>query len=85
MKKWLSRWTSDSGVGPFTLGGSQQWSIRVFTWDIIILACMWPNCEKDARKEIGKREIDARSQTIALKKCKFYQDDNPMLCETRED
>ena len=63
----------------------QNWDTendKLLTWDIMVIlcsdTCVWG-------KEIGKRQIDARSQTIAFKKCKYYFEENWKKCKTRED
>ena len=44
--------------------------------------CSEEDC--DSWKEIAKRKIDSRTQTITLVKCKFYED-NKTECKTWED
>ena len=56
---------------------------KKLTWDIIVLLCNNKNCE--THKEIWRYYIDARSQTIEFQKCKFYNEDDPNICKTRED
>ena len=55
---------------------------KLLIWDIIVVRCPEASCKW--RKQIGKRHVDARSQTISFKKCRFYADDWNM-CKTRED
>ena len=57
--------------------------IKLTTWDIIVALCYDKECE--SRKHIGRRHIDARSRTIEFQKCKFYNEDDPTICKTRED
>lgn len=55
---------------------------RFIYWEILIRFCIdWKNCKWE--KDVWKRIIDARSQTITLKKCRFYYDDYPTICEER--
>lgn len=62
---------------------------KLLTWDIIVVLCWDDECSctpQWCRKQIGKRQVDARSQTISFKRCRYYFDgtwDN--LCKTRED
>ncbi len=53
----------------------------LLNWDIIINACFDRKCEW--MKQIWKRSIDGRSQTIWFKKCKLYIDTED-ICEERE-
>lgn len=55
-------------------------SNKLTYWEIIISLCLNDDCSNP--KEIWKWAADARSQTIALKNCKFYNDDNS--CKERE-
>ncbi len=61
---------------------------KLLTWDIIILLCWDASCSCTngiCWKQIGKRQVDARSQTISFKKCRYFFDgteDN--ICKTRE-
>lgn len=86
MNKWFSQLWQDK-TKPFYVKTitSAEWK-ELSTWWIIILACMaWGDeCLKSQRKEIWKREVDTRSQTITLKKCKFYEEDNKNKCKERE-
>ncbi len=59
-------------------------------WDIIVVLCEDEQCsctnEWCSRKQIGKRHVDARSQTISFKKCRYYHDGTDWnICKTRED
>ena len=56
---------------------------KLLIWDIIIVMCTDNTCSW--RKEIWKFRIDARSQTITLNKCKFYDEDNLKKCKERTD
>ncbi len=55
---------------------------KLLIWDIIVVRCPESSCKW--RKQIGKRHVDARSQTISFKKCRYY-DDTWNICKTRED
>lgn len=50
-------------------------------WDIITAVCLNKECTNP--KEFWKFRVDARSQTISRKNCKFY-DDDPTKCKERE-
>lgn len=85
MNKWFSP-TSISDKNVFYL---QWWTSTTFytdrplLWNIMILMCNDEDCTW--RKQIWKRVVDSRSQTITLVKCKFYNEEDKTLCETRED
>lgn len=55
---------------------------KLLKGDIIIVLCADDACR--SWKEIGKRNIDARSQSISFNKCRFYQEDQSK-CEAREE
>lgn len=50
--------------------------------DIILIRCNDQSCT--SRKELWKREVDARTQTITYAKCKFYKEDPANECRERE-
>ena len=80
MNKWFSP-TSIAETKVFFLQSSNDVN-KLLNWNIIILLCSDKSCSW--WKEIGMWKVDARSQTIHYKKCKFYKTDDPQLCETRE-
>lgn len=83
MNKWFSP-TSISDKNVFYLQEHINWSPKKpLLWNIMIIMCSDEDCTW--RKQIWKRVIDSRSQTITLVKCKFYSEDDKRLCETRED
>ena len=51
-------------------------------WDAIVWLCLNDECSNS--KEIWKFVADARSQTISFKNCKFYDNENPTKCKTRD-
>lgn len=51
-------------------------------WYIIVWLCLNKDCTSP--KEIWRFVADARSQTVALATCKYYDNDNPTKCKTRE-
>jgi len=51
-------------------------------WNIIIVLCSDDECT--TWKQVAKWSIDWRSQTISLKRCRFYNENDPSRCETRE-
>lgn len=60
---------------------------KLLIWDIIVILCGDEECTCTAKtcwKQIGKLHVDARSQTIAFKKCRYYEE-NWSYCKTRED
>ena len=52
------------------------------TWDIIVTYCKDNNC--NWYKDILKREVDGRSQTIAQQKCVFYKSNKENKCDIRQ-
>jgi len=57
---------------------------KYLTWAIIVSLCLDDNCTPGkSKKQIWKRSFDWRSQTISLKNCTFYNNDNS-TCKTRE-
>lgn len=77
MNKWLSpRNISNQEV--FYL----SWNTIAMSWDIIIWLCL--NSECSTPKQIWKFVADARPQTISIKNCRFYDEDNPTKCKERE-
>jgi hypothetical protein len=79
MNKWFSISADDPSKNQvFDL----NWS-SAQTWDIIISLCINESCTSP--KEISKFVVDWRSQTISAKNCKYYQDNDPTKCKTREE
>lgn len=80
MNKWFSPRNDIINKKIFYIEGSG--SSQSILWDIIITVCIDRNCS--TLKEISKFIVDWRSQTISLRNCKFYQDNDPTKCKTRE-
>lgn len=80
MNKWFSPilWTEAKVFGIHT-----TWNMNndLLNWDIFVNACFDNECSW--QKQIWKRHIDARSQTIWFKKCKLYSETED-ICEERE-
>lgn len=55
---------------------------KLLLWDIIVVLCVNENCTEP--KQISRLTIDWRSETIAIKNCNIYQDEDSNLCEQRE-
>ena len=51
-------------------------------WDVIVWLCLNSDCSSP--KQIAKFAVDARSQTITTKNCRFYQDNDQTKCRVRE-
>lgn len=80
MNKWFSpKSISDKNV--FYLKNNTNNNISLL-WNIIVWLCINSECSNP--KEIWKFVADARSQTISFRYCKFYDNDNPSKCKTRE-
>ena len=58
------------------------WADKKLLWDAIIWLCINDDCTSP--KEIWKFVADARSQTISIRNCKYYDDTDPTKCKTRE-
>lgn len=57
---------------------------KLLTWDIIVVLCEDESC--NWWKQIGKRQVDARSQTISFKRCVYYKSGEEWhMCKTWED
>ena len=76
MNKWFSP-KSNNNYEVFYL----SWNHIDLIWDVIIWLCLNSDCSEP--KEIWKFVADARSQTISVRNCKFYED-NSTKCKTRE-
>ena len=77
MNKWFSpKKINDGNV--FYLNGESD----TLTWDVIIELCLDNECE--STKQIWKFVADGRSQTISIRNCKFYKDNDLNTCKTRE-
>lgn len=63
-------------------GWTSEDNKKLLIWDIIVVRCPEELCEW--WKQIGKRHVDARSQTISFKRCKYYKE-SWNICKTRED
>ena len=50
---------------------------------MVCLRCNDENC--NSRREIWKRKVDARTQTITYVKCKFYKENPANECRIYED
>lgn len=73
MNKWFTT-LSLNDWNPFKLKSGE------LVWDIIIVLC---NKDCSTKKEIAKRTVDWRSQTISQHNCNFYEDDL-LKCKERE-
>lgn len=81
MSKWLAPMPDFFQKNFFVEDWNDDANISL-DWEIIILLCFDSDCS--STKEIWKRIIDARSQTVSLHKCKFYNEEDASKCETRE-
>lgn len=77
----MNKWFSESPENPndnrvFWL----DWGY--LKWYIIISLCL--NSECSSPRQISRFVIDWSTQTIALKNCKYYEND-PNICKTRDD
>ena len=81
MNKWFSPLNINE-MRVFYLQWSQSQDSKETLWNIVIVLCSDDDCT--TRKQVWKRDVDWRSQTISLKKCKFYDDTDPNKCKERE-
>ena len=82
MNKWFTP-TSISENKVFFL--QQDWnteSDKVLEGGIVVVLCTNDECQWG--KEVAKRNVDSRTQTISTQKCAFYDDDNLIKCAKRE-
>ncbi len=79
MNKWFSpRSINDRNV--FYLKDINNNTLLL--WYLIVWLCLNKDCTDP--KEIWRFVADARSQTVSLANCKYYDNDNPTKCKTRE-
>lgn len=80
MNKWFSP-TSITDQNVFYL---EKWPTndKLLLAEIMVVLCSDDECSW--HKDVAKWVVDARSQTISLKKCKFYEEDDPTTCMERE-
>lgn len=78
----MNKWFSPRNINKYEVF-FLSWSKIEFIWDAIIWLCLNSDCTNP--KEIWKFAADARSQTISTKNCKYYDENNPAKCKTRED
>lgn len=80
MNKWFSpKNINDKNVFYILEDGGN----KNLSWDVIIWLCLNKK-ECETPKEIWKFVADARSQTISIRNCKFYDNDDANKCKTRE-
>ena len=79
MNKWFS---PKSNINTKTFYMKEAGGNNPSVWDIIIALCTDNSCT--STKDISKFSVDWRTQIISVNNCKFYQDDNPTKCKTRE-
>lgn len=79
MNKWFAQ-KSESNKEVFYVRKNN--GSKSMVWDIIVWLCLNTDCTNP--KQIWKFVADARSQTIALKTCRFYQSEDPTKCKERE-
>ncbi len=80
MNKWFSP-ISMNNRNVFYI--DKGWPTQIaLSWDIITATCFDDDC--DGKKEIWKFWVDARSQTISRRNCKFY-DEDLTTCKEREE
>lgn len=78
MNKWFTR-TKKANSNIFYI---QDWENTKLIWEIILVVCIDDNCS--ITKEVSKRVVDWRTQTISLKNCGIYKEDDKYKCEERE-
>ena len=85
MNKWFTPREVNAERVFFLKDGDVAWEeSKLLVWDIIVVLCEDKTC--NWRKQIGKWQVDARSQTISFKRCVYYKDwEEWNMCKTRED
>ena len=78
MNKWFSQIDNNENV--FYLLDSQS-NTKTLLWYVIVWLCLNSKCTNP--KEIWRFVADARSQTISMANCKYYDNDDPTKCKTR--
>lgn len=78
MNKWFSATKEKEKVFYLLSWNAEQ----LLSWEIVTALCLNKECSNP--KEIWKFVIDARSQTIYTRNCKYYQDNEPTKCKKRE-
>lgn len=79
----MNKWFSPVDINEMKVFHLQNWQ-KDLLGDIVIVLCFTDTCDSDNQKEVAKWSIDWRSQTISLKKCRFYDDTHINKCRERE-
>lgn len=82
INKWFSPNKNNIIENVFNIFKIEEKNTTATTATIISYFCTSSACNQ--KKEIAKFDIDSRSQTITLKKCKFYNSDDSTKCKERE-
>lgn len=86
MNKWFSQIWYINNRKPFHVRTIESNGNKDIPYgEIIVVACISWDDDCTWRKEVAKWVIDSRSQSITLKNCKFYNENDPTTCETWED
>ena len=81
INKWFTQISNNDGR-VFYLQGNDDDNNKYITWSIMIILCLDNDCQ--SRKEIGKRDVDWRTQMVSLNKCRFYDEGDTSKCKERE-
>lgn len=81
MNKWFLPLNTTDLPFQINLKINTEWE-RSLLWYIIVVLCIDKNCT--SQRQIWRRRVDARSQTVPYEKCKFYDDNQLNICKTRE-
>jgi prepilin-type N-terminal cleavage/methylation domain-containing protein len=76
----MNKWFSPSEKNNKNIFYIQDWESTILIWEIIMNLCLDNNCTKS--KQVLKRTVDGRTQTIYISNCEFYNEDR--TCKTRE-
>lgn len=63
---------------------SLSWTTFPFTWEVQFRICAENGGENPCFRDVGRRYIDARVQTIFIQKCQFYLETDTEKCAQRE-
>lgn len=77
----MNKWFSPTKIADKNIFYIDNWDTpSPLMWEIIMVICLDKNCS--VTKDVTKRVVDWRTQTISLRNCAYYNEDR--TCKTRE-
>ena len=76
----MNKWFSPTRIADKNIFYVDSNDSHYLTWEIIMILCLDNNCS--TKKEVTKRDVDWRTQTISPRNCAYYNEDR--TCKTRE-